>query len=92
MGIRRTAGTDKAGRKEIRRLAEVTTARGWSVETLGSGHIRFTKAGRKPLVTGPPRRIGARSRTLRAGCERKQAGGSGGWVLLLTCAETSHLR
>jgi hypothetical protein len=53
MGIRKKRqGLTRKAPKEIRELAKDAMSRGWSVETLGSGHIRFTKPGRKQLVTG----------------------------------------
>jgi hypothetical protein len=42
------------------------------VETLDSGHIRFTKAGRKPLVTGPTSTDWRTVKNLRAALEREQ--------------------
>ena len=55
----------------MRDLAKDAT-RGWSVETLGSGHIRFTKPGRKPLVTGPTSTDWRTIKNMRAAIEREQ--------------------
>jgi hypothetical protein len=41
-------------------------------ETLGSGHIRFTKPGRKQLVTGPTSTDWRTINNLRAAIEREQ--------------------
>jgi hypothetical protein len=73
MGIRKKQpGLTRRASKEIRQLAKVATAHGWSVETLDSGHIRFTKAGRKPLVTGPTSTDWRTVKNLRAALEREQ--------------------
>ena len=73
MGIRKKQpGLTRRAGKEIRQLAKEATARGWSVETLGSGHIRFTKAGRKALVTGPTSTDWRTIKNLRAAIDREQ--------------------
>jgi hypothetical protein len=73
MGIRKKQqGLTRRANKEIRGLAREAKARGWSVETLGSGHIRFTKAGRQPLVTGPTSTDWHTIKNLRAAIEREQ--------------------
>ena len=92
MGIRKKQpGLTRRASKEIRQLAKVATAHGWSVETLGSGHIHFTKAGRKPLVTGP---TSTDWRTVKTFALRSNASrtSSSGLQTFLTFAETSHLR
>jgi hypothetical protein len=53
-------------------LAKDGAKRGWSVETLGSSHIRFTKPGRKPLVTGPTSTDWRTIKNMRAAIEREQ--------------------
>ena len=65
-------GLTRRAPKEIRDLAKDATRRGWSVETLGSGHIRFTKPGRKPLVTGPTSTDWRTIKNMRAAIEREQ--------------------
>jgi hypothetical protein len=73
MGIRKKQqGLTRRASKEIRELAKEATRRGWSVETLGSGHIRFAKPGRKPLVTGPTSTDWRTIRNLRAAIERER--------------------
>jgi hypothetical protein len=73
MGIRkRHQGLTRRAPKEIRELAKDAMSRGWSVETLGSGHIRFTKPGRKQLVTGPTSTDWRTINNLRAALEREQ--------------------
>jgi hypothetical protein len=42
------------------------------VETVGSGHIRFTKAGRKLLVTGSTSTDWRTVKNLRAALEREK--------------------
>ena len=64
-------GLTRRASKEMRDLAKDAT-RGWSVETLGSGHIRFTKPGRKPLVTGPTSTDWRTIKNMRAAIEREQ--------------------
>jgi hypothetical protein len=73
MGIRRKhQGLTRRAPKEIRDLAKYATKHGWSVETLGSGHIRFTKPGRKPLVTGPTSTDWRTVKNLRAAIDRER--------------------
>lgn len=73
MGIRKKQrGLTRRASKEIRALAKEATARGWSAETLGNGHIRFTKSGRRQLVTGPASTDWRTIRNLRAAIEREQ--------------------
>lgn len=73
MGIRKKQrGLTRRANKELRELAKEATTRGWSVETLGSGHIRFTKPGRKQLVTGPASTDWRTIKNLRAAIEREQ--------------------
>jgi len=73
MGIRKKQrGLTRRASKEIRQLARDAATRGWSVETLGSGHIRFTKPGRKPLVTGPTSTDWRTVKNLRVAIERDQ--------------------
>jgi hypothetical protein len=73
MGIRKKhQGLTRRAPKEIRELAKNAAKRGWSVETLGSGHIRFTKPGRKPLVTGPTSTDWRTIKNLRAALERTE--------------------
>jgi hypothetical protein len=73
MGIRKKQrGLTRRANKELRELAKEATTRGWSVETLGSGHIRFTKPGRKRLVTGPTSTDWRTIKNLRAAIEREQ--------------------
>lgn len=72
MGIRKKQpGLTRRASKEMRDLAKDATRHGWSVETLGSGHIRFTKPGRKPLVTGPTSTDWRTIRNMRAAIERE---------------------
>jgi hypothetical protein len=72
MGIRKKqAGLTRRASKEIRQLAREAADWGWSVETLGSGHIRFTKPGRRPVVTGPTSTDWRTIRNLRAALERE---------------------
>ena len=79
MGIRKKQqGLTRRASKEIRELAKDATARGWSVETLGSGHIRFTKPGRKALVTGPTSTDWRTIKNLRAAIERERDDAEGG--------------
>lgn len=73
MGIRKKQrGLTRRANKELRELAKEATTRGWSVETLGSGHVRFTKPGRKQLVTGPTSTDWRTIKNLRAAIEREQ--------------------
>ncbi len=73
MGIRKKQqGLTRRASKEIRQLAKEATTRGWSVETLGSGHIRFVKSGHKPLTTGPTSTDWRTIKNLRAAIEREQ--------------------
>jgi hypothetical protein len=73
MAIRKKQpGLTRRASKEIRQLAKEAMARGWSVETLGSGHIRFTKPGRKALVTGPTSTDWRTIKNLLAAIEREQ--------------------
>jgi hypothetical protein len=73
MAIRKKqSGLTRRASKEIRQLAKEAAARDWSVETLGSGHIRFTKPGRKALVTGPTSTDWRTIKNLRAAIEREQ--------------------
>ncbi len=73
MAIRKKhPGLTRRASKEIRQLAKEGMARGWSVETLGSGHIRFTKPGRKALVTGPTSTDWRTIKNLLAAIEREQ--------------------
>jgi hypothetical protein len=73
MGIRKKKpGLTRRASKELRDLAKDAAKRGWSVETLGSGHIRFTKPGRKPLVTGPTSTDWRTIKNMRAAIEREQ--------------------
>jgi hypothetical protein len=73
MGIRRRKpGLTKRASKELRDLAKDAAKRGWSVETLGSGHIRFAKRDRKPLVTGPTSTDWRTIKNMRAAIEREQ--------------------
>jgi len=58
--------------KEIRELAKSDAERGWSVETLGSGPIHFTKPGHKPVVTGPTSTHWRTIKNLRAALEPQQ--------------------
>lgn len=72
MSIRKKQqGLTRRASKEIRALAEEAGAWGWSVETLGSGHIRFTKTGRKALVTGPTSTDWRTIKNLRAALEHE---------------------
>jgi len=65
-------GLTRRASKELRDLAKDGAKRGWSVETLGSGHIRFTNPGRKPLVTGPTSTDWRTIKNMRAAIEREQ--------------------
>jgi hypothetical protein len=48
MGIRKKPGLTRRASKELRDLAKDGAKRGWSVETLGSSHIRFTNPAASP--------------------------------------------
>jgi hypothetical protein len=73
MAIRKKQqGLTRRASKELRELAKEAAARGWSVETLGSGHIRFTKPGRRALVTGPTSTDWRTTKNVRAAINRDQ--------------------